>query len=143
MKPTLPKPSYTIWQAIAAALSLAERAINEVRALARMPGPQGPQGERGKDGFNVEDLTIESPDGGRTLEFTYRRPGRDPVTRTVKTFVQIYRGIWREGQFEHGDTVTRDGSLWVAMNDTATMPGTKDSDWQLCAKRGRDGKDAR
>jgi hypothetical protein len=54
----------------------------------------------------------------------------------------IYRGIWTEGEFKHGDTVTWDGSLWHCEKSTTAHPGTT-TDWKLVAKRGRDGKDGK
>ena len=37
----------------------------------------------------------------------------------------------------------RDGSMWIAQKDTSTVPGSPESDWKLCTKRGRDGKDGK
>jgi hypothetical protein len=54
-----------------------------------------------------------------------------------------YRGVWREGSYQRGDEVTHDGSRWIALADTATRPGTPNSQWQLSVKRGRNGKDGR
>lgn len=42
-------------------------------------------------------------------------------------------------QYEMGDVVTNDGSMWVAIRDTAGAPG-KSADWRLAVKRGQDGK---
>jgi len=42
-------------------------------------------------------------------------------------------------QYEMGDVVTHDGSMWVALRDTAGAPG-KSSDWRLAVKRGQDGR---
>ncbi len=42
-------------------------------------------------------------------------------------------------QYEMGDVVTQDGSMWVAMKDTTGAPG-KSPDWRLAVKRGQDGK---
>jgi hypothetical protein len=47
--PDAPLPRYSLWQAIGVALSLATRAVEEVRAGGK-PGPQGEPGERGEDG---------------------------------------------------------------------------------------------
>lgn len=54
----------------------------------------------------------------------------------------LYRGIFKAGTYEQGDTVTWDGSLWHCnAKSTDGAPG-KSSDWQLCVKRGNHGKDA-
>jgi hypothetical protein len=47
--PDTPLPRYSLWQAIGVALSLATRAIEEVRAGGK-PGPQGEPGEPGTPG---------------------------------------------------------------------------------------------
>jgi hypothetical protein len=52
-----------------------------------------------------------------------------------------YCGVWSEGQYETGNFVTSDGSLFVCLWTTQSRPGTTDA-WQLCCKRGKDGKDA-
>lgn len=54
--------------------------------------------------------------------------------------VMIYRGIYQEGEFEPGDTVTWGGSLWHCGAPTTDKPGTSAA-WKLCVKHGRDGKD--
>lgn len=46
----LPAPRYSLLQAVSTALAVATRAIEEVRALAREPGPKGERGERGEKG---------------------------------------------------------------------------------------------
>src|SRR5262245_13662746 len=49
-KPIIPAPQYTFLEVIGTALALAQRALAEVRALARMPGPPGAVGPEGKRG---------------------------------------------------------------------------------------------
>jgi hypothetical protein len=54
-----------------------------------------------------------------------------------------YRGTWSAStQFNDGDAVSHDGSLWLAKASTRDRPGTSPH-WQLIVKRGRDGRDAR
>jgi Collagen triple helix repeat (20 copies) len=51
--PTIPAPQYTLTEAIGVCLAMCQRALAEVRALARLPGPQGetgPEGKRGEKG---------------------------------------------------------------------------------------------
>jgi len=55
-----------------------------------------------------------------------------------------YRGVFRDGvQYNEGDLVTMHGSLFHANRTTKMIPGDGSKDWQLCVKRGRDGKDAK
>jgi hypothetical protein len=54
----------------------------------------------------------------------------------------IYQGTWKEGHYEQQDLVTRNGSVWICLNDTDTTPGTAEGvdDWQLAVKAGAPGK---
>lgn len=53
-----------------------------------------------------------------------------------------YCGTWQRGaSYREGTFLTDDGSLWTCLRDTSARPGTS-ADWQLCVKRGRDGRDA-
>jgi hypothetical protein len=55
-----------------------------------------------------------------------------------------YDGVWRPGKsYARNTGVSHKGSTWVAVRDFPdNEPGVVSSGWQLCAKRGRDGKDA-
>lgn len=131
------KPRYTIWQAIAAALEAAAKALEEVRALARLPGPQGEPGPQGKPGLGFADFTY---DGERRM--TWAREGMDPVVMVLPMVID--RGVWREGQrYERGDGASWNGSFWIAQKDDPAKPGVSNSGWRLAVKSGRDGKDAR
>ena len=50
-KPMIPAPRYTLHESIGVSLALGQRALAEVRALARMPGPPGEIGPEGKRGL--------------------------------------------------------------------------------------------
>ncbi len=130
----IPKPEYSIWQAISTAIALATRALNEVRALARIPGPQGEKGEKGEAGFGFTDLTY---DGERRLIFE--------CFNERKVFVLpilIDRGLWNNEQmYERGDCTSSGGNYFCAQVDTNERPGTSKA-WRCLVRRGRDGKDA-
>lgn len=52
-----------------------------------------------------------------------------------------YKGVWKTGdEYQAGNTVTQDGSMWIALQDTTSKPGEYNKEWQLCVKRGRNGK---
>jgi hypothetical protein len=55
---------------------------------------------------------------------------------------QIYRGVWKEGEFVRGDTVTLSGSTWHCNRETTDRPGTSDA-WTLSVKKGTDGRDGK
>lgn len=66
---------------------------------------------------------------GRTIESEFKIVG-----------VMQYCEVYQTGrQYETGDVVTYDGSMWVAVRDTAGAPG-KSPDWRLAVKRGQDGR---
>lgn len=54
----------------------------------------------------------------------------------------IHRGVWKQQGYGPGDTVMKDGHLWIATGkpDAADEPGTSKM-WQLAVRRGRDGRD--
>lgn len=52
--PTIPAPQYTVTEALGVCLAMCHRALTEVRALARVPGPAGETGPEGKRGLQGE-----------------------------------------------------------------------------------------
>lgn len=56
-----------------------------------------------------------------------------------------YCGVWAAKTYPENSLVTRDGSLWIAKRTTAAYPGggAEPDSWQLCVKRGQDGKDGK
>jgi hypothetical protein len=55
-----------------------------------------------------------------------------------------YHGVWSAGKtYAENSLVTHAGSLWIAKQKTASFPGgqAEPGAWQLCCKRGHDGKD--
>jgi len=139
-------------------------------AVARIPpgkdgerGPQGPPGERGepgRDGRDASDLGViealiaaevrgyidekfkamkcTTPDDGRTIVIEI-----GGVIREIKTAIPLDRGVWRDGEYRKGDSVSHGGSVFIAQADTAKKPEAIDGDWRLAIKRGRDGKDGK
>lgn len=126
------KPTYTIWEAIQAAIGIATRALEEVRDMQQRPGP------RGADGFGFKDMDVQF-DGERTITLKFERD--DEVKEfTFKMPCMIYRGVYTQSQkYEVGDSVTFGGSLWVCKRDTTDKPNEGNA-WQLAAKKGRDSK---
>lgn len=102
----------------------------------------GKDGAPGKDGLGFEHMEETLEDGGRVVVRRYRRGEEVQEFRHVTATV-IDRGVWKQGPYQRGDSVSHGGSTWIAQKDTETKPDTPDSDWRLSAKRGRDGKDFR
>src|SRR5262245_66301738 len=102
--PDLPAPRYTLWQAIGVALSLAQRALDEVRAFVKDGGKPGPAG------LGWDDMTIEY-DGARRVTLRFAR-GQQVYEKTICFPAMIYRGFHEEGElYEHGDVVTWGGAV--------------------------------
>ncbi len=106
----------------------------EVRAMVQeavdaIPRPQ--------DGLGFDDLIVVH-DGGRKFALRFARGAE------VKEFgftipAMIYRGVWKEAEYDEGDVVTFDGSTWHAKQPTSERPGVS-ADWQMVTRKGRDAK---
>lgn len=123
-------------------LELERRGMDMIqRCIDRIEKPKdGAPGKDGRDAFDLEDIRAELADDGRTLTLAWVR-GEDRVERQLTLPHVIYRGVHQQGkQYQRGDSVTFQGSTWIAMRDTGSKPETDDS-WRLAVKRGRDGKD--
>jgi integrin beta 3 len=131
-KATIPAPQYTLNEAIGVCLAMCQRALTEVRALARIPGPagetgpegkRGPAGETGQKGERGEPGKqgpagapgIDGKDGARGAKGD---PGRnasdltflqefvlDQLERTIKTGKLTTPDGGRTLQWTLGDTV--------------------------------------
>lgn len=105
------------------------------------PGKPGKDGKDGRDGFNLEEFDATVMDDGRTVLLSFDRG--DFAYKVELGFpVMIYRGVFKDGEYAKGDTVTWGGSLWHCdAEKTTEKPGDGSWAWTLCAKKGRDGKD--
>jgi Collagen triple helix repeat (20 copies) len=54
MTMSVPAPQYTLFEGLGTCLAMARRALDEVRALARIPGPEGKRGPKGEAGEKGE-----------------------------------------------------------------------------------------
>jgi integrin beta 3 len=104
--------------------------------VAKLPPPKD-----GADGLGFEDLSVGF-DGERTITFKFAR-GDKVQEFSISPPWPLFRGIWREGKYQAGDTATHEGSTWAALADTDSRPGTPNSQWQLTNKRGRDGREGK
>ena len=93
----------------------------------------------GIDGVGFDDMELEF-DGERVVTFKFVK-GDNAKTYTLEFPVPVHRGLWKPGHYDRADIVYRDGSMWIARTDTDSVPGHLGSNWQLCTKRGRDGRD--
>lgn len=113
------------------------------RAIDRIPAPKdgkdGINGKDGRDALQLEDIEMSIAEDERTLTLAFLRDDVR-VERSILLNHPIYRGVWKEGAYQKGDSVTFGGSQFIAMRETSSKPETDDS-WKLCVKRGRDGRD--
>jgi len=97
-KPMIPAPQYTLAEGFSVCLAMCHRALAEVRALARLPGPCGDigpegkcglQGERGEKGERGEPGAIGPPgaDGRNGEPGQKGEPGRNA---SDLTYLQDY-----------------------------------------------------
>jgi hypothetical protein len=108
-------------------------------------GSAGERGEKGLDGSAGRDGTLEGASLKQLDDRTWQILRMDgSILGEMKSSAMVYRGIYRSGDaYEKGDVVTRDGSLWVAREDTLMTPGQGATPWQLAAKAGRDGREGK
>lgn len=79
-----------------------------------------------------QDSSFEvTHDGERGITFRF-----GSHQSTIRLPAMIYRGVWEQQSYEKGDSVTFDGSVFIAQADTSSKPGTDDT-WRLAVKRGR------
>lgn len=115
-----------------------------VERLGVVVGKDGGNGRDGADGLSMADVartydgdTHEVVErwsvGGVQKELRYPAGGISPG------------GFWKEGTVARAaQAFTHDGHLWVAKRETRAKPSLEaKDDWQLAARKGRDGKDGR
>lgn len=131
-----------------AAAVIAKRLLEEANKL-RIPGPKGdtgaagergpigPKGDRGSDGA-PGPVGKQGPRGERGPQGAPGPKGEqgEPGPVSVR-----YRGRWQAGiEYEAGDLVTLDGSLWIALRRTGRRPDqTVGTDWDIAAAAGAPG----
>ncbi len=134
------KPKYSIWEAINVALSLGAKALEEIRLLAREPGPAGKDGANGKDGIGFDDVTADFEDEGRVDIMRFWSDGKIAKEIRRQTKMAIYRGVFDAAKtYQPGDIVTWGGSSWHCHTEIKGKCGSEN--FTLMVKKGRDGKD--
>jgi hypothetical protein len=80
----------------------------------------------------------------RLFQLRLRRSSGSVQTYDLPVPLMRYRGLFVDGAYEPGDTVTWAGNLWHCDEATADKPGELNSHgWTLCVKKGRDGIDGK
>lgn len=142
-------PKYTFWDGLNVALTLGMQALEEIRALARLPGPEGKDGingrdgkdgKNGKDGIGFDDVDEFEEDDGRILVRRFYCGGQIFKEFRHQTKMVIYRGVYDQAKtYQPGDMATWNGSLWHCNKEVSGKIGS--DHWTLAVKKGRDGKD--
>src|SRR5689334_9126410 len=100
-------PKYTFWDGLNVAITLGMQALEEIRALARIPGPagkdgangrNGADGANGKDGIGIDDIEMALEDDGRVFIFRFLREGTIIKDFRLKTKTAIWRGPFDRGR---------------------------------------------
>lgn len=103
-------------------------------------GKDGQDGRNGIDGIGFDDLKVEF-DGERAVSLKFVGEGN---TKSYEFSIpaMIYKGVYKDGQnYQVGDTVTDNGSLWTCLKETNERPISADKGyWQLAVKHGRQGE---
>ena len=86
----------------------------------------------------IAEVTVDATNDLRTFGIAVRYTDDSTLMKTFAIPVVLDKGVWKQGKYQHGDSVTWDG-IWIAQEDTEDKPGTSKA-WRLALRRGRDGK---
>lgn len=108
------------------------------KAIAAIPVPKD-----GRDALEIEDFDLALADDGRTVTVSLKR-GETVVQKSIVLPTIQYQGVYEpDGKYLKGDFLTYGGSLWATLKDDPVGSPGSSNDFQLAAKKGRDGKDLR
>ncbi len=145
-------PRYSLWQAVSTAISVSMRAIEEVRALSRQPGPQGERGPAGhmktakayQGGVHYDgDVVAHKGATYQALRDTGQEPphadwlclaerGKDADGFAVRSTYDA------DTEYKRFDIVAMNGGSFVALKDApGACPG---AGWQLWTSPGKRGE---
>ena len=89
----------------------------------------------------VSALVVTQGDDPRELTVAAMLTSGTTTLTSLRVPMMIYREVWREGDYDHGDVVTYSGSAWHCQAATRDKPGTSTA-WKLMVKHGAAGKDS-
>ena len=135
----------------ASTLKLLDARIKELRsapapvpqpATTDRPGTDKPDPMRKSVRWNSLQKVLEGV-ADLMKAYTDRRVAKlEERLQTLEERPMRYLGVYENGKAYFKNSVcTHGGSMWIALSDTIQPPGETDA-WQLCVKRGRDGKSA-
>ena len=128
---TTPRLEYSLLDGLSTCLAVAQRALLEVRALARIPGPEGKRGAAGDRG-EAGKPGPAGPAGRAGIDGKDGEPGPQG-----KAGVLPVARDWAPGIVHYaGAVVAHAGGTFQATRDTGQAPGH--ADWVCLARPGRD-----
>lgn len=133
-KPAIPAPQYTLLEGFGTCLALARRALEEVRTLARIPGPEGKRGAKGDIGEKGERGEPGKPGPAGRDGADGKDGERGPQGKTGA--LPVVREWAPDAVHYAGTVVAHAGGTWQASRDTGQAPGHPD--WVCLARAGRD-----
>lgn len=79
---------------------------------------------------------------GRSMFVDVTRASGVTELHPVTFPMMVYRGRWKPGSYDAGDTVTAKGGIWHCNLPTDVEPGADENAWTLAAKSGERGASA-
>lgn len=97
------------------------------------------RGADGKDGLTLQSFTASYE---RMTGLNLRMSdGESEKEINILPPIFEHQGFWSQGKsVSAGNTITHNGSLWIAKCDTDQEPGYQADDWNLAARKGADKK---
>jgi hypothetical protein len=124
-------------------VTLTDGSMRELGLVVGRDGVDGAKGDPGRDGLQVTDFDTDLSADGRFLTLILQND-EAKIEHRLQLPTMIYRGGFKEGEtYLEGDCVTFGGSLWHCSAETTEKPIEGRDCWQLAARKGRDGKDAK
>ena len=118
-----------------------------VRAL-RDTDPIGDAGELEKTGWSVvwngiDEIAIEQGEDPREIGLAVKTTDGKVALKTIRIPMVLDKGVYRATTvYEKGDSVTWDGSTWIALVDhPEDKPGVTMGQWRMSTRKGTNGKD--
>lgn len=114
----------------------------EVKNLGRVEGKDGTNGtdgNPGKDGLSLESFDLEYIPESHEVCVKATCAGRAKEIRFPAGGIQ-HGGYWRaDTKAQAGQTWTHGGQTYIAKRATAAEPASSSPDWEVFARRGKDG----
>ena len=147
--------TYTLWQAIDAAVRLSVRAVEEVRALSRQAGPQGEAGKEGPPGklpitkawmdrvYDEGETVTRDGNLYQALVRTGKEPGYSDwqllVPKGADALEPEHCGLYDPSRiYRRLSIVALDGgAFWAIKDDPGPCPG---DGWRNLVQRGKPGQ---